>query len=198
MHGVGVRGMPMFVVMELFANGQNSLKNFSQIQIKHNHAISLPNSPTLLQNRYALLYLNEIIIKLTPQENPCPTLWHSYHDSVQALYLADDLTTTKRILRQFETALFDELGVMITWEFDNLGEKIDTHKLYDYAPSQGFIKSDHGQFNGEMILQISQTPFLQNHHLNDVGQIYRSLIDFLLDYQPLNSRKLWAEQLKYR
>lgn len=29
-HGIGVRGMPSFALIELFASGQSSLKNFSK------------------------------------------------------------------------------------------------------------------------------------------------------------------------
>lgn len=66
-HGVGVRGMPSFAVIELFASGQNALKNFTQIHI----TTTSPPRP-LGQNQYALLYLNELICRLIAPENPCP------------------------------------------------------------------------------------------------------------------------------
>ncbi|MDO4699727.1 MAG: DNA repair protein RecO C-terminal domain-containing protein [Moraxella sp.] len=195
-HGVGVRGMPSFVLMELFASGQNSLKNFSQINLTNPPDITPKNA--FGQSQYALLYLNEIIIRLISQENPCPTLWQCYHQSVQALHTTDELTVIKCILRRFETVLFDELGVSIDWGADSTGRAIDPVAYYEFVPNQGFVSMANGKLLGKSILAIAQNDGVYDAYLNDVGQIYRTLIDFLLDYRPLNSRKLWAEQLKYR
>lgn len=198
-HGVGVRGMPSFVVVELFANGQNALKNFSQIHIKTSQYDPQCCAPKVAfgQSHYALLYLNEIITKLIAPENPCPVLWQCYHDSVQGLQKADSLTVIKGILRRFESALFDELGVGIDWGTDGAGGAIEPTLCYDFIPNQGFVEKIGGRFSGKVMLAMANEG-VKSVHLNDVGQIYRVLIDFLLDYRPLNSRKLWAEQLKYQ
>ncbi|MDO4450559.1 MAG: DNA repair protein RecO C-terminal domain-containing protein [Moraxella sp.] len=182
-HGVGKHGLPSFVVLELFVGGKNSLKNFSQI-----HPKSTLSSPSFGQSQYALLYLNELICKLIALENPCPSLWCAYQKSVSDLQKANDLTAIKRILRDFETSLFDELGVSIDWQTDNLGQAIEPTTHYQFTLNQGFVKTPIGMM-GEAILSPD---------LMLLGQIHRQLIDFLLDYKPLNSRKLWAEQLKYR
>ncbi|MDO4896571.1 MAG: DNA repair protein RecO C-terminal domain-containing protein [Moraxella sp.] len=188
-HGVGGRGVPSFVMIELFATGQNSLKTFSQIHI----ATSAPTAH-VGQNQYALLYLNELIYKLVAVENPCPALWHSYHDSVERLHTPCDMNQMKAVLRHFETALFDELGVSIDWAVDSVGQMIDECKFYQFIPNQGFVKSITG-ISGETILKMTDDDF---DKMTIMGQIHRTLIDDLLEYKPLNSRKLWAEQLKYR
>ena len=95
-------------------------------------------------------------------------------------------------------ALFDELGVSIDWGADSTGRAIDPVAYYEFIPNQGFVSMANGKLLGKTILAIAQSDGVYDMHLNDVGQIYRTLIDFLLDYRPLNSRKLWAEQLKYR
>lgn len=214
-HGMGVRGMPSFVVVKLFASGQNALKNFTQIHI----TTTSPPYP-LGQNQYALLYLNEIICRLIIAENPCPILWQHYHDSVIQLQtishhdvgddkMGDDashkMTGTdkmKHILRRFESALFCELGVKIDWDTDELGQAIDVHAYYDFIPTQGFIKSDgtnHG-ISGMMIKALSKAEYQQFNpaNLTLLGQVHRAMMDHLLDHKPLNSRKLWVEQLRYR
>lgn len=188
-HGVGGRGVPSFVMIELFATGQNALKTFRQI-----HVISTAPTAHLGQNQYALLYLNELIYKLIAPENPCPALWHSYHDSVEQLQSPCDMNKMKAVLRTFETALFDELGVSIDWTADSLGQMIDERECYQFIPNQGFVKSITG-ISGKMILKMADDDF---DKITIMGQIHRTLIDDLLEYKPLNSRKLWAEQLKYR
>ena len=197
-HGVGMRGMPMFNVIELFANGQNALKNFSQIHIKDTQN---PTLGSLGQSYYALLYLNEMIAKLIALENPCPMLWQSYHNSVQALQNTHNVQEIKRVLRAFEVVLFDELGVSIDWQVDSLGAAINPKLRYEFVPNQGFVITPHGSFTGNTITMLANhgdVYDMADSSLNDRGRIFRILIDFLLDYRPLNSRKLWTEQLKYR
>ncbi|WP_066803319.1 DNA repair protein RecO [Moraxella oblonga] len=186
-HGVGVRGVLPFMQIECFVAGKNSLKNFNQI-----HLIDNTLTTHIGQNQYALLYLNELICKLIAPENPCPTLWYSYQNSVVELKMVQDLIVMKQILRQFERVLFDELGVAIDWACDSMGRAIEPDMCYEFAPNTGFAPSKVGIL-GESILAISD-----DKYLNVLGQIHRQMIDFLLDYKPLNSRKLWAEQLKYR
>ncbi|UYZ80976.1 DNA repair protein RecO [Moraxella bovis] len=214
-HGVGVRGMPSFAVIELFASGQNTLKNFTQIHI----TTTSPPRP-LGQNQYALLYLNELICRLIAPENPCPALWQHYHDSVTQLqavshdmgndknnqtgnstaHKMSNMNKMKRTLRQFERALFDELGVGIDWGIDETGQAIDVQSYYDFIPTRGFVSTDDTGTSGAVIRAVSKT----DHHqpsptaLALLGQIHRAMIDYLLDYKPLNSRKLWAEQVRYR
>ena len=212
-HGMGVRGMPSFVVVKLFASGQNALKNFTQIHI----TTTSPPYP-LGQNQYALLYLNEIICRLIIAENPCPILWQHYHDSVIQLQtishhdVGDDkadnstahemsnMNKMKQTLRQFERALFDELGVGIDWGADETGRAIDVQAYYDFIPTRGFVSTDGTGTSGAVIRAVSES----DHHqpsptaLALLGQVHRAMIDYLLDYKPLNSRKLWAEQVRYR
>ncbi|MBE9578018.1 MULTISPECIES: DNA repair protein RecO [Moraxella] len=203
-HGVGVRGMPSFAVIELFASGQNALKNFTQIHI----TTTSPPRP-LGQNQYALLYLNELICRLIAPENPCPALWQHYHDSITQLQAvshdmsdgtAHEMDNMKQILRQFERALFDELGVGIDWGADETGRAIDVQAYYDFIPTRGFVSTDGTGTSGAVIRAVSES----DHHqpsptaLALLGQVHRAMIDYLLDYKPLNSRKLWAEQVRYR
>lgn len=193
-HGVGGRGVPLFVQLELFATGQNALKNFSQI-----HMVSAVPTPKLGQNQYALLYLNELIYKLIALENPCSLLWQAYHDSIRTLQQNSTMFIIKLTLRQFEMTLFDELGVSIEWGMDSRGQAININDFYDFIPAQGFVKSEHG-ISGELILKIAHSD-INNEIFDDtlriLGRIHRHLIDYLLDYEPLNSRSLWAERLKY-
>ena len=203
-HGVGVRGMPSFAVIELFASGQNALKNFTQIHI----TTTSPPRP-LGQNQYALLYLNELICRLIAPENPCPALWQHYHDSITQLQAvshdmsdgtAHEMDNMKQILRQFERALFDELGVGIDWGADETGRAIDVQAYYDFIPTRGFVSTDGTGTSGAVIRAVSES----DHHqpsptaLALLGQVHRAMIYYLLDYKPLNSRKLWAEQVRYR
>ncbi len=70
---------------------------------------------------------------------------------------------------------------------------IDPRAYYEFILNQGFVSVARGRLLGKTILTIVQHDGVDDVYLNGVGQIYRTLIDFLLDYRPLNSRKLWVE-----
>ncbi|UNU74154.1 recombination protein O N-terminal domain-containing protein [Moraxella nasovis] len=206
-HGVGMRGVPSFVPVRLFASGQTALKNFSQITIDSDKNSTL--FPVRGQAQFALLYLNEILCKLLALENACPKLWQSYQDSInalQALSLShlDDSNTLgmKCILRKFERALFDELGAMIDYDGDYLGETLAHNAYYQFIPNSGFTKVDtfkknQSYFLGDTLKQMGKFG-IKDEFLTEFGQIHRQLLDFLLDFKPLNSRKLWQAFYRYQ
>lgn len=190
-HGVGVRGLPLFVLTELFASGQSSLKTFRQMT-----PTASPFFKADAQAQYALFYMNEVLYKLLAPESPCPMLWQSYQQSLTALTKSQDLLSIKRILRQFESELFTELGVGIDWGYDGTGGVILPEVFYDYLPNQGFVPSQAG-IQGKRLLEAFSSQEMSADTLMMMGQIHRKLIDELLSYQPLNSRTLWANWQKY-
>lgn len=113
-HGVGKRGLPEFAKLSLFATGKGGLKNFKDVSIV---SAIYPKR----HYYYALLYLNEVLYRLLVPENPCLGLWQVYQDSLEQI---DQLTgggddmPLRLILRNFERALFVELGVEL--DFDKI------------------------------------------------------------------------------
>lgn len=216
-HGVGVRGLPCFVPMTLFATGKNSLKTFKQIQPMPN--ISL--IPIQGQLQYALLYMNEVLIRLLAVESPCDKLWQSYHTEVLQLqeYQMSShglLDMVKQALRRFERALFEEMGVSIDFCYDGLGVPIAPKMYYRFVPEMGFIPNqsilvnqanDEGKkvsritYLGADLLQMANAKIDKNLyvvHLSAFGQIQRDVMDYLLEYKPLHSRKLWRQSMQYQ
>lgn len=205
-HGVGKRGAVPFVRLTLLATGKNALKTFSQIEASY-HATRASQTLMRGQGQYALLYLNELLYKLLVLENPCPTLFYHYELAVERLlelgdisyHNHDKMTQMKLYLRQFERALFDELGVSVQFACDSLGQPI-ADGYYEFRATDGFVRIDKKQvgksvFFGQEIVAMQTS---MGDFVNELGVIHRLLLDFLLDYKPLNSRRLWLEQLKYQ
>lgn len=216
--GVGMRGVPSFVPLTLFATGKNALKTFTQIQ-------PLPTArlmPIRGQVQYALLYMNEVLSRLLEPESSCEMLWNAYHEEVVQLCtlveigsqnLLDEL---KQALRRFERALFIELGVSIDFAYDGLGMPIASDKYYRFVPEVGFVPNDsmlidqvnndgrklsHATYLGIHLLEMScaqsdQGVYVQ--HLQLFGNLQRDVMDYLLGYKPLHSRKLWRQSLYYQ
>lgn len=225
-HGVGKKGAPLFMPLQLFATGKRDLKTFTQIQITSQTTLQTSNeqkesAPAALstvpysningQHQYAALYLNEILWRLLPTEDPMPVLWQHYQDSLQQLKQPLDNTELRLCLRQFEQHLFNELGFTLTLTHDNIEDTIEPDCVYRFLPDVGLIpimqnatESEHlDSTTGQTILKgvdIIEMAYLgiTKATLNNCSKLHRHLIDHLLDYQPLQSRLLWQQQQRYQ
>ena len=246
-HGVGKKGAPLFEPLQLFATGKRELKTFSQITIspiissqfhdKHddhqtvqnasgNHLLSVePQRYQQItgQQQYAALYLNEILLKLLPIEDPFPSLWQHYQQSLLTLKQPLSTAELRLCLRQFEHHLFQELGFALNLTQDSMLDDIEADSHYRFLPdvglvavfqnndTQGFDTHDasikdieqvenadlRDLFKGSDILAMAQSG-ITLVTLNAWSRLYRHLIDHLVDYQPLQSRLLWQQQQRYQ
>ena len=207
-HGVGKKGAPLFEPLQLFATGKNDLKTFSQIALLP----SIENGSERYQQitgqrQYAALYINEILWRLLPTGDAMPSLWQHYQDSLSELkqpLTADDL---RLCLRRFEQHLFVELGFAIALTTDHAQTAIDATCYYRFLPDMGLVTVErHEQltplatqnvFSGQdLILMIDEGISLDTVAL--WSRLHRQWIDYLLDYQPLQSRLLWQQQQRYQ
>ena len=226
-HGIGKKGAPLFMPLQLFATGKRDLKTFSQINIaplssiqgsvtqdflapedsNANLSEALHHESISGQHQYAGLYLNEILWRLLPTEDPMPVLWQHYQNSLQQLkqpLTADEL---RLCLRQFETDLFNELGFALTLKHDSLDQPIESDCAYRFLPDLGLIAIVHNDDNENVIAQtvfkgseilVMVEQGISAVTLNTWSRLHRQLIDHLLDYQPLQSRLLWQQQQRYQ
>ena len=221
-HGIGKKGAPLFMPLQLFATGKRDLKTFSQINIAPLNTIqtlieqkdenanlseALHHESISGQHQYAALYLNEILWRLLPAEDPMPVLWQHYQNSLQQLkqpLTADEL---RLCLRQFETYLFNELGFALTLKHDSLDQPIGSDCVYRFLPDVGLVPIVHNEDNENVIVQtvfkgsevlVMVEQGISAVTLNTWSRLHRQLIDHLLDYQPLQSRLLWQQQQRYQ
>ncbi|KND22061.1 hypothetical protein AFK20_05620 [Enhydrobacter aerosaccus] len=218
-HGIGKKNLPLFVPIQFFGNGKNSLKTFSQSQILQNHIILTG------QSLYAGMYLNEILQKLLPVEEPFTEIWQAYQQCLanMATLFVDpaqtphDMTRLKWYLRCFENVLFEQLGYGFDFAKDALGDLIAPSQRYQYQLQQGFMpvlplnKPDIA-LTGEQLLtwyqclqdeasfnQMMQQDFdLAKQLVNSISAMHRHLMDNLLNYQTLQSRELWQQLTQYQ
>jgi len=80
-------------------------------------------------------YLNELLLKLLPREDPHPRLFDVYRDALAALAQRD---AQAPVLRRFEVALLAELGYALELAVDaDSGAAIDPGARYHYAFDRG-------------------------------------------------------------
>ncbi|WP_201599059.1 DNA repair protein RecO [Psychrobacter vallis] len=224
-HGVGKKGAPLFMPLQLFASGKRDLKTFSQIGITSQNTVEIEvsndpdsNSAALVpyenitgQHQYSALYLNEILWKLLPTEDPMPVLWQHYQNSLRQLRQPLSANELRLCLRRFEQHLFDELGFTLTLTHDSVQDTLEADCFYRFLPDVGLlpialnnIHSEHLEsesaqtvFRGADIIQMAESGITETT-LNNWSKLHRYLLDHLLDYQPLQSRLLWQQQQRYQ
>lgn len=231
-HGIGKKGAPLFESLQLFATGKRDLKTFTQITVSQPDRLSIDESSTELidsssndiqrygqirgQQQYAALYLNEILWKLLPTEDPMPVLWQHYQDSLALLKQPLSADELRLCLRQFEQHLFKELGFALSLTEDSHLEAIEAGTTYRLLADTGFmpmvaeisVDTDDSSpvplsalssalFEGQEILLMTELGIVAAT-LNSWSRLNRQLLDQLLDYQPLQSRLLWQQQQRYR
>lgn len=219
-HGVGRRGLPLFECLTLFATGQRKLKTFTQIQLANPDLTKDQTihhlAPITGQEQYAGFYLNEILWRLLAVENPTPTLWQAYQNSLTQLKNALTDRQLRLCLRQFEGQLLDEMGVQPNLTQDQTQTPIDPTKYYQFLLETGLIllEKNHPHplntaqnlptfaqplpiFLGKDLLKMAQSGICVDQ-LSLWSRLYRPVIDYLLEYKPLESRRLWQQFIKYR
>ncbi len=179
--GVGTRGLPLFMPMTVFARGKGALKNFSQPEIEPDYPVSF-GLPSTLQ--FASLYLNELLYKLLPKEEPFEGLWRAYYYLLKIFAKKDnhaiDEYLLKILLRQFEIRLFIALGVPIVFDYDDLANPIKPVFVYHFVLETGFVISDTYQVATQPINQTANQTISQTigQTINQTTNLTQKTIQF--------------------
>lgn len=215
--GIGGRGLPPFVPIQLVMGGRGSLKNFKDPFV-------LTDTPNALTNRlplnlqYTALYLNELLYKLLPKDDPQEELWQVYYQTLALFEIGCDRLALRSVLRRFEWALFVALGLPILLDIDSNNEPINNCGYYLYQNELGFVpiivaalppSQQAKVLLGADILAMNELCKYLGQGLADIdfdiinkdrllamGQLFRQIIDELLEFKPLHSRQLWLDLQK--
>ncbi|MFT5484269.1 MAG: DNA repair protein RecO (recombination protein O), partial [Halieaceae bacterium] len=149
-----------------------------------------------LQGEYLFsgLYINELLIRLLPHEDPHPSLYQAYENLVMKLLGATDL---EPVLREFEFLLLEELGYGIELEFDaEAGTAIMGSQLYCYLPETGLVpfRPDFQKlptYRGDCLLAMSAGRYDEEVRIS-AKRLLRQALSAQLGDKPLNSRALFA------
>lgn len=186
-HGVGKKNPPLFLPMSLYATGKTALKTFSQIEVAS-------VQPQLLgESLYAGLYLNELLLKLLPQQEAYGCVLQAYQQAINALQSCTDRQTLMLILREFERHFLSQLGYAIDFSQDSQGEAIQATCYYRYVLNAGFVPTAVMQpepIAGAAILAVAKQG-VQLAHLLWLTRVHKQVVDSLLDGKMLQSRQLW-------
>jgi DNA repair protein RecO (recombination protein O) len=154
----------------------------------------------LLQGEALLcgFYLNELLVRLLAREDPHEQLFDRYKESLRELAAGEP---SAPILRAFEKALLRELGYALTLDRDAVsGQAIDPDALYSYDPERGPMAingvAPELRLSGKALLDLAHDDYRDPQTLAQAKALMRMLITHRLDYQPLNSRRIFRELLE--
>jgi DNA repair protein RecO (recombination protein O) len=152
----------------------------------------------LLQGEALLcgFYLNELLLRLLPREDPHEALFVQYQRALQRLAAA---TETGPVLRAFEKSLLKELGYAMTLDRDSAGAEIDSSKSYRYDPERGPVEAaDGGEplVSGRTLLDMARDDYSDPVTQLQSKALMRLLINHRLEHQPLRSRQVFRDLLQ--
>ena len=155
--------------------------------------------PCFLQGErlYTGLYLNELLVRAIPEQDPHDYLYDCYRGVLSQLMGSEPL---EPILRNFEFTLLNELGYGIDFSSDASGERaILPDAWYQFVPEQGFVRSvDHlepnaATFTGDQLLAIAGGEFDNPNALRAAKRLMRLALKPVLGDRPLQSRQLFVQ-----
>ena len=144
-------------------------------------------------------YLNELLLRLLPREDPHETLFDRYGEAMRGLASG---AATGPILRSFEKTLLREIGYAMVLEREGAGGGgIDPAKTYTYDPEKGPLEasatSSAGvRLAGQTLLDIARDDFSSSLTQQQAKLLMRLLINHRLEQQPLKSRRIYKELMQ--
>ncbi|GAA6153714.1 DNA repair protein RecO [Pseudoteredinibacter isoporae] len=137
---------------------------------------------------YSALYINELLLRLLPENDSAAELFEPYEACLQALESDCDL---QPLLRCFELNLLAALGYGLDFAHAEGGADIHPEGFYHWQASGLFVStSNHSKaYSGEHLLAIEQRHFGSPAVLLSAKRLMRQVFDCLLDHKPLKTRE---------
>ena len=141
-------------------------------------------------------YLNELLLRLLPRDDPHERLFDAYAESLRRLAERGD---EEPILRGFERRMLGELGYAPVLEHDAAsGAPIDPERRYVYEPDRGpvAVQGEHagtGALRGQTLLDIANDEYARADTRDEARRLLRELIAQRLGGQTLHTRAVLKE-----
>ncbi len=137
-------------------------------------------------------YLNELILKLLPRDDPHPQLFLHYQATLRELGSGASQSV---VLRRFEKRLMQELGYALLLENDAQDDApIEVQTAYFYELERGPVRQSRAQnsvqLSGKTLLDMAQDDYSDPVTLAQAKQLMRALISHHLGSDNLQTRQL--------
>jgi DNA repair protein RecO (recombination protein O) len=168
-----------------------------KLELKTLHSLDWGGGLLLLKGEALMcgFYLNELLLRLLPREDPHQALFEYYSATLKILASSEDLAST---LRRFELKLLQELGYAIPLGADADNQVIEAAHSYRYEAEHGAIRlnaalkhTQNGvQLSGSTLLAMANDDYSQTQTQQQSKQLMRYLLAHYLGDKPLHTRQL--------
>jgi DNA repair protein RecO (recombination protein O) len=140
-------------------------------------------------------YLNELVLRLLPRDDPHEGLFDAYSDALQRLCSQPDHAA---VLRSFEKRLLAELGYAPLLDQDAASRPIDPQRTYVYEPERGPVPAN-GSSAGELVvsgrtlLDLAADDYERSETREQARVLMCALITQRLHGQELHTRTVLKE-----
>jgi DNA repair protein RecO (recombination protein O) len=141
-------------------------------------------------------YLNELLLRLLPREDPHPDLFAHYRAALASLASHEDHAT---VLRRFELRLLAELGyaLPLTHEAES-GRPVEPMARYYYAFDRGPRRVERGLpqgqalplVRGSTLLALARLDFSEAAEASEAKRLMREVLDHYLEQRAIFSRRV--------
>lgn len=158
------------------------------------------DSGPLLQGEavMAAFYVNELLLRLLPRQDPAPALYERYGQLRQSLAGPEPLAWT---LRRFERDLLELLGYGLALDFTEDGSAVDPAGRYRLDAERGPLRDrahDAGSTSGAALLALAQDRLPPPEQLAELRSALRGVLQSHLGEHGLKSWGLLSELARLR
>lgn len=173
--------------------GSDSLKTLRSCETAGNATVLLGEA------LFCGIYINELLQRLLPPEEPFPELFLSYEAAVSHLTQSKSRSERESILRHFEFLLLEYLGFAITFDLCADTEvEVRPDGLYYFEAGAGMHEysaasatRDADLIRGEQLLAMARREFTSREVLQSAKKISREALRQVLGPKPLKSKELF-------
>ena len=140
------------------------------------------------------MYLNELVLRLTPKSSPSQEIFDLYRSVVTAL--GENRKKCAKLLRLFEVELleFTGHGLSLDKEADHETE-IHRDGIYRYDLNSGAVRIEHAGsawnvVTGAALIALRSPLTMDPAYLEETKKFMRGVINSYLDNRPLRSREI--------
>ena len=137
-------------------------------------------------------YINELIMKLLPKDEPSNDFFHFYHQQLEELSLN---VGYESLLRVFELKLLEELGYKAKLDEDENGNPINPKKFYYYEAEYGASLPDAStngvKIIGKTLIDMHNNDYSHFNTLKESKLLMRYLMRFYTGHDLVKSKELF-------
>jgi len=167
-----------------------------KLELKTLHSLEWYAGLLMLQGEALMcgFYLNELLLRLLPREDPHEALFDEYAQTLISLSVTGN--DSANILRRFELRLLQSLGYAVPLTHNIKNEMVLSEMQYYYVPEIGPVTVRHDyqengvQLSGKTLLDMAQDDYSDIQTQQQSKYLMRLLVAHYLGDKPLHTRQL--------